>query len=491
MNRSALTPDSHTALPATGLLIGGIWRASSDGTTFDVTDPATGRVIAAVPDATDADLQAAVDAAATALPGWRETPAIERARVLRRAADLVRERSGIIAEIMTGEQGKPLTEALGEIEYAAGFLEWFAGEAERIYGQIVPAPRRGYRIHVLRQGVGVTAAITPWNFPAAMLTRKLGPALAAGCTSVCKPASATPLTAMAICGALQDAGLPDGVVNLVTTRRARAAGSLLLNDPRVRKLSFTGSTEVGRELITMSANGVKRLSLELGGHAPFIVFDDADLDAAVTELVACKFRNAGQACISVNRVYAHASIADELGRRLAVVIGELTVGNGFDSGTEVGPLIDGAAVRRVEQHVDNAVDGGAILRVGGRRLPELGANFYAPTLITDVTDGMRVSQEETFGPVLAVAPFDSEDEAVGRANATPYGLAAYFHTRDYARLIRVSENLEFGIVGANDGRPSSPSAPFGGVKDSGYGREGGAFGIDEYLNVKYVSIGGV
>lgn len=490
-----MTASTARMLPAAvgepGLWIGGAWRAAADGASFDVTDPATGELVATVPDATPADLGAAIDAAAAALPAWRETPAIERARILRRAADLVRERSGEIAEAMTREQGKPLAEARGEIEYAAGFLEWFGGEAERIYGQVVPSARRGTRTLVLRQPVGVTAAITPWNFPAAMLTRKLGPALAAGCTNVCKPASATPLTAIAICRALEDAGVPPGVVNLVTTRRARATAETLLADPRVRKLSFTGSTEVGRELIRLSADGVKRLSLELGGHAPFVVFADADLDLAVTELIACKFRNAGQACISVNRVYAQREIAGELARRLRAAIARLQVGNGLDDGTEIGPLIDTAAVAKVAEHVEDALARGGTLEAGGEPLPQHGPCFYAPTLITGVTPEMLVSHEETFGPLLAVSPFDTEEEAVARANDTDYGLAAYFHTRDYARLLRVAEQLEFGIVGANDGRPSSPSAPFGGVKDSGYGREGGAFGIDEYLDVKYVSIGGM
>jgi succinate-semialdehyde dehydrogenase/glutarate-semialdehyde dehydrogenase len=484
-----------STLPATvgepGLLIGGAWCPAADGATFAVTDPATGALVASVPDATDRDLGAAIDAAADALPAWRATPAIERARILRRAADIVRERGAEIAETMTREQGKPLVEAHGEVEYAAGFLEWFGGEAERVYGQVVPSTRRDTRTLVLRQPVGVTAAITPWNFPAAMLTRKLGPALAAGCTSICKPASATPLTAMAICRAIEDAGAPAGVVNFVTTRRARAAAAALFADARVRKLSFTGSTEVGRELIRLSADGVKRLSLELGGHAPFIVFDDADLDAAVTELVACKFRNAGQACISVNRVYAQRGIAGELAERLATAVAGLHVGSGLDATTQVGPLIDVAAVDKVAEHVDDAVARGASLLVGGERLPQHGTCFYAPTLITDVTPAMLVSHEETFGPLLAVASFDGEDEVIARANDTEYGLAAYFHTRDYARLLRVAERLDFGIVGANDGRPSSPSAPFGGVKASGYGREGGAFGIDEYLDVKYVSIGAV
>jgi succinate-semialdehyde dehydrogenase/glutarate-semialdehyde dehydrogenase len=354
---------------------------------------------------------------------------------------------------------------------------------------VVAASRAGYRVLVLRQPVGVSAAITPWNFPAAMLTRKLGPALAAGCTSVCKPASATPLTAMAICQVLVDAGVPAGVVNLVTTRRARAAADLLMADPRVRKVSFTGSTEVGQYLIRASAAGVKRLSLELGGHAPYLVFADADLDLAVSGLMAAKFRNAGQTCISVNRVYVDRSVAPEFGYRLRAAITSLTVGSGLAPGTQVGPLIDPAAVAKVAEHVEDAVTNGAFLDVGGHPLPELGPTFYTPTLVSGVTPRMLVSREETFGPLVAMSTFDTEDEAIDLANDSPFGLAAYFCTRDYARLLRVAERLDYGIIGANDGAPSSPSAPFGGVKLSGYGREGGAFGIDEYLDVKYVSIG--
>ncbi len=480
-----------TSATYSGLLIQGRWRRAADGSTFAVRNPADGAVVSEVADATDGDVADAIDAAALALPGWRSTPAIERGRVLRRAADLLRGRCSDIADVMTREQGKPLAEGAGELEYAAGFLEWFSGEAERIYGQIVPSPRAGNRILVLRQGVGVTAAITPWNFPAAMLTRKLGPALAAGCTVVCKPASATPLTAMMICAAIEDAGAPPGVVNLITSRRPQVVAQAFLSDDRVRKLSFTGSTEIGRELIRASAGSVKRLSLELGGHAPFVVFDDADLDLAVTELMACKFRNAGQACISVNRVYVQRRVGDELAARLAQAVAELRVGNGLDAGTDVGPLINSAAVDKVAAQVDDALKGGAHLQVGGRRLSELGPNFYAPTLVTGVTPQMLVSREETFGPMLAMTTFEDEDDVLARSNDTEYGLAAYIHTRDYARIFRMSERLDFGIVGVNDGRPSSPSAPFGGMKQSGFGREGGAFGIDEYLDVKYVSIGGV
>ena len=480
-----------TAVPSARLLIGGAWLPASQGATFAVTNPVDGGLVSEVPDATDDDLRAAISAAADAFGPWSRRPAIERARILRRAADLLRERAEDVATVLTAEQGKPLAEARGEVEYAAGFFEWFSGEAERAYGQVVAASRPGYRVLVLRQPVGVTAAITPWNFPAAMLTRKLGPALAAGCTTVCKPASATPLTAIAICQVLVDAGVPAGVVNLVTTRRARAAADVLMADPRVRKVSFTGSTEVGQYLIGASAAGVKRLSLELGGHAPYLVFDDADLDVAVSGLMAAKFRNAGQTCISVNRVYVHRSVVDEFVSRLGEAVKLLAIGNGLAPGTQIGPLIDAAAVAKVAEHVDDAVANGASLEVGGRPLADLGPTFYAPTIVTGVTPGMLVSREETFGPLVAVSTFDSEDEAIELANNSPFGLAAYFCTRDYARLLRVAERLEYGIIGANDGAPSSPSAPFGGMKLSGYGREGGAFGIDDYLDVKYLSIGGV
>ncbi len=476
------------------LLIGAGWREAGDGTRFGVTDPASGRAVGSVPDAGQADVRAAIDAADAALDGWRALPAIERGAVLRRAAGLIRERTTPIAAVMTAEQGKPLAEAAGEVAYAAGFLEWFAGEAERIYGQIVPPSSPDKRVLVLRQPVGVTAAITPWNFPAAMLTRKLGPALAAGCTSVVKPAEATPLTAIEICRALRDAGAPDGVVNLITTSRPAMVGETLMADPRVRKLSFTGSTAVGKQLIRSSADQVKRLSLELGGHAPYIVFDDADLDSAVDQVMASKFRNAGQTCVCANRIYVQRGIHEAFRDALALRTAALVVGAGDRAGVQIGPLIDGRAVEKVRRHVEDAIAHGARLLVGGK-VPEgrefAAGHFYAPTLLDGITTEMVIAQEETFGPVAGLTVFDGEDEAVRLANETPFGLAAYLQTRDYARMFRVAERLEFGIVGVNDGAPSVPSAPFGGVKQSGFGREGGAVGIDEYLDVKYVSIGGI
>ncbi len=476
------------------LLLGGRWVGAEGGSRFEVTNPATGEIVGTVPDASREDVTAAIDAAAAALPAWRSAAAIERGRILRRAADLIRERTSEIAAVMTAEQGKPLAEAAGEVEYAASFFEWFAGEAERVYGQVVPAGNPRNRVLVLRQPVGVTAAITPWNFPAAMMTRKLGPALAAGCTSIVKPASATPLTAALVLRALQDAGLPDGVVNLVTSRSSSMVAATLFSDARVRKVSFTGSTEVGKELIRLSADQVKRLSLELGGHAPYVIFDDADLEQAVDGLVASKFRNAGQTCVCANRAFVQRGVYDEILERLRHKVSALTVGPGDRPGITIGPLIDERAVVHVEGQVHDAVARGARLLAGGERLHggdyARGA-FFAPTLLADVTPDMLISHEETFGPVAAVAPFESEEDAIRMANDSTYGLAAYFHTRDYARLLRVAERLEYGIVGANSGLISSANVPFGGVKESGFGREGGSVGIDEYLDVKYVLIADV
>jgi succinate-semialdehyde dehydrogenase/glutarate-semialdehyde dehydrogenase len=476
------------------LLISGEWRDAHDGARLEVTDPASGAVVGSVPDAGEADVRAAIDAADEALDTWRSRPAIERARVLRGAAELMRERKDGIAHVMTSEQGKPLGEAAGEIEYAASFLEWFAGEAERVYGQVVPAMNDANRVLVLRQPVGVVAAITPWNFPAAMMTRKLGPAMAAGCTSVVKPASATPLTAARVLHAIEDAGAPPGVVNLVTSRASSMVAEVLFDDPRVRKISFTGSTEVGKELIRLSAGHVKRLSLELGGHAPYLIFDDADLDGAVDGLIASKFRNAGQTCVCANRTFVQSGIYDDVVRLLAEKVAAMVVGPGTTDGVTIGPLIDERAVVKVDEHVTDAVRRGAQLLTGGHRLTggdHEGGSFYAPTVLEGITPDMLISTEETFGPVAGVSRFETEEEAIHLANDSVYGLAAYLHTRDYARLLRVAEKLEYGIVGVNSGLISAANVPFGGVKESGYGREGGAFGIDEYLDVKYVLVAGV
>jgi succinate-semialdehyde dehydrogenase/glutarate-semialdehyde dehydrogenase len=476
------------------LLVGGSWIEASGGGRFDVTNPATGEVVGSVPDATAEDVRSAIDAAAAALPEWRSATALSRSRLLRRAADVIRERATDIATTMTVEQGKPLAEAKGEVDYAASFLEWFAGEAERVYGHVVAPQLATNRVMVLRQPVGVTAAITPWNFPAAMMTRKLGPAMAAGCTSIVKPASATPLTAAAVLRAIEDAGVPGGVVNLITTRSSGMVSRELFDEPRVRKVSFTGSTEVGKELIRLSAGQVKRLSLELGGHAPYLIFDDSDLDHAVNQLIASKFRNAGQTCVCANRVYVQRGIYNQVLERLAAKVTKMVVGNGLTDGVTIGPLIDERGIEKAEQHVQDAVAHGARLVTGGSRLNDgdfANGSFFAPTVLDGVTDEMLISREETFGPVAGLAPFDTEDEAIRLANDSIYGLAAYFHTRDYARLLRVAEQLEYGIIGANTGIISAANVPFGGVKESGYGREGGSVGIDEYLDVKYVCIGGV
>ena len=476
------------------LLIGGEWVDAESGDRFDVTNPATGEVVGSVPNASAADVQAAIDAAADALDGWKSLAPIERARVLRRSADLIRERKEEIAAVMTAEQGKPLAEATGEVEYAASFLEWFAGEAERVYGQVVPALNPANRVLVLRQPVGVVAAITPWNFPAAMMTRKLGPAMAAGCTSVVKPASATPLTAALVLRAIEDAGAPPGVVNLVASRSSGMVAETIFADRRVRKISFTGSTEVGKELIRLSAGQVKRLSLELGGHAPYLIFDDADLDEAVEGLIASKFRNAGQTCVCANRTYVQSGIYDDFLARVAEKVARMVVGPGDQAGVTIGPLIDERGVDKAEQHVQDAIERGARLVTGGERLTDgeyARGSFFAPTVLEGVTPEMLICSEETFGPVAGISRFETEEEAIELANDSVYGLCAYFHTRDYARLLRVAEKLEYGIVGANAGIISAANVPFGGVKESGYGREGGSVGIDEYLDVKYVLVAGV
>jgi succinate-semialdehyde dehydrogenase/glutarate-semialdehyde dehydrogenase len=476
------------------LLIGGRWVGAESEERFDVTNPATGEVVGTVPDGSRADVQAAIDAAAGALEGWKALPAVERARVLRRSADLIRERRDEIAAVMTAEQGKPLAEAAGEVEYAANFLEWFGGEAERVYGQVVSAVNPASRVLVLRQPVGVVAAITPWNFPAAMMTRKLGPAMAAGCTSVVKPASATPLTAALVLRAIEDAGAPPGVVNLVTSRSSGMVAETIFGDRRVRKISFTGSTEVGKELIRLSADQVKRLSLELGGHAPYLIFDDADLDEAVDGLIASKFRNAGQTCVCANRTYVQSGVYDEFVSRLADKVTRMVVGPGDRPGVTIGPLIDERGVEKADQHVQDALGRGARLVTGGERLTDgelARGSFYAPTVLEGLTPDMLISSEETFGPVAGLSRFETEEEAIRLANDSVYGLCAYFHTRDYARLLRVAEKLEYGIVGANAGIISAANVPFGGVKESGYGREGGSVGIDEYLDVKYVLVAGV
>ncbi|AUN95039.1 NAD-dependent succinate-semialdehyde dehydrogenase [Pseudazoarcus pumilus] len=469
--------------------VDGEWIAADSGASFDVLDPATRERIGRVPDLGRAETERAIDAAAAALPAWRAKLAGERAAILREWNRLILEAADDLAAIMTAEQGKPLFEARGEIVYAASFVEWFAEEARRIEGEIIPTPAADRRLLVLRQAVGVCAAITPWNFPAAMITRKVAPALAAGCTVVVKPAEQTPLSALALAVLAERAGFPKGVFNVVTGD-APTIGGVLTASPVVRKLSFTGSTEVGRLLMEQCAPTLKKLSMELGGNAPFIVFDDADLDQAVKGAISSKFRNTGQTCVCANRLYVQAGVYDEFAHRLAEAVGKLRIGAGFEDGVHIGPLIDDAAVEKVESHVSDALAHGARAILGGARHAR-GGTFFEPTVLTGVTPAMRVAREETFGPVAPLFRFESEEEVLRMANDTEYGLAAYFFTRDVGRVFRVAEALEFGIVSANTGVFSSAVFPFGGIKQSGFGREGARAGIEEYLEMKSLCIGGV
>jgi len=467
--------------------VGGDWRGAASGATVDVTNPADGAVLCSVPRMAAADVAGATAAAAAALPAWRGQTAAHRAGILRRWFNLMRENQDDLAALMTAEQGKPLAEAKGEIAYAASFLEWFAEEGKRVYGETIPPHQPDKRIVVLRQPVGVTAAITPWNFPAAMITRKAAPALAAGCTMVVKPASQTPLSALALAVLAERAGVPGGVFN-VLTGGGREVGGALATDGTVRKLTFTGSTEVGKELMARCAGNVKKLSLELGGNAPFIVFDDADLEAAVDGAMLCKFRNTGQTCVCANRIYVQDGVYEKFAAALAERVAALTVGDGFTAGVAQGPLIDEAALAKVEEHVADATGRGATLLAGGAR-HELGGTFYQPTVLGGVTSDMKIAGEETFGPVAPLFRFRDEGEALAMANDTPFGLAAYFYSRDLGRVWRVAEGLESGIVGINTGIISTEVAPFGGVKESGIGREGSRLGLDEFLEVKYLCMG--
>jgi succinate-semialdehyde dehydrogenase/glutarate-semialdehyde dehydrogenase len=472
--------------------VGGTWIESDSGETFPVLDPATGHELARVPRLGAAETRRAIDAARAAYPGWRNTLAKERARILRRWADLMLERRDDLALLLTSEQGKPLGESRMEIEYAASFLEWFGEEAKRVYGDTIPTYLQDRRVVVTKEPVGVTAGITPWNFPAAMITRKAAPAIAAGCTMVLKPAEQTPLSALAVAKLAEEAGLPAGVLNVVTGNAddAPAIGAELTSNPIVRKLGFTGSTAVGKLLMEQCARQVKKVSLELGGNAPFIVFDDADLDEAVAGALLCKYRNSGQTCISANRILVQDSVHDEFLRRLTEAVTGLKVGAGTEPDVSVGPLIDDQALAKVERHVADAVAGGAELVAGGSR-HERGHTFFQPTVLSGVTASMAMTSEETFGPVAGIGRFAAEKEAIEVANNTPYGLAAYFYSRDVGRIWRVSEALEYGIVGINTGFISTEVAPFGGMKESGIGREGSKYGIDEWLELKYLAMGGV
>ena len=467
--------------------INGSWVGTP---TMPVLDKATGDLIGRVPEMGATETTAAIDAAAIAFKTWSKVLAKDRSRILRRWYELIIAHTDELALLLTKEQGKPLAEARAEVVYGAGFVEFFAEEAKRVYGETIPTHKADARILVTREPIGVVAAITPWNFPVAMITRKVCPAIAAGCTAVVKPAEDTPLCALALAELAERAGLPKGVFNVVTARDPIPVGAVMTSDPRVRLVTFTGSTEVGKILMRQSASTVKKMALELGGNAPFIVFDDADLDRAVAGAMASKVRNAGQTCVCANRILVQAGVYDAFAEKLALEVAKIKVGSGIDAGVTQGPLINEAAISKVQEHIADAVSGGAKIVAGGKRHGSKG-NFFSPTILTGVTPAMKISREETFGPVAPLFRFDTEDEAIAMANDTPFGLAAYFFTRDLARAFRVGEALEFGIVGVNEGLTSTEFAPFGGVKESGLGREGSHHGLEEFLELKYMLLGGL
>src|SRR5712671_4524362 len=469
--------------------VDGAWVGARSGATIPVDDPATGAIIGTVPRLSAIETREAIDAAARAFPSWRQKTAKERAAVLRRWFDLMIAHQDDLARLMTTEQGKPLRESLGEVAYAASFIEWFGEEAKRVYGDTIPGHQPDKRLLVIKQPIGVVACITPWNFPLAMITRKAGPAIASGCTVVLKPASQTPFSALALAELAERAGVPPGVFNVITGS-ATEIGAELTSNPIVRKLSFTGSTETGKLLMAQCASTVKKLSLELGGNAPFIVFDDADLDAAVEGAIASKYRNTGQTCVCANRLLIQDSVYDKFAAKLADAVKKLKPAPGGEAGATQGPLIDDRAVQKVEQHISDATAKGARVLVGGKR-HALGGRFFEPTILVDVTPAMAVAREETFGPVAPLFRFKTEDEAIALANDTEFGLAAYFYGRDVGRIWRVAEALEYGIVGINTGIISTEVAPFGGVKESGLGREGSKYGLEEFLEIKYLCLGGI
>ncbi|MEG1468699.1 MAG: NADP-dependent succinate-semialdehyde dehydrogenase [Hafnia sp.] len=467
--------------------IQGKWCDAESKKTIEVTNPSNAQLLGTVPKMGANETRTAIEAANQALPAWRALTAKERATILRRWFDLMMANQDDLAKLMTLEQGKPLAEAKGEIAYAASFIEWFAEEGKRIYGDTIPGHQADKRLIVIKQPIGVTAAITPWNFPAAMITRKAGPALAAGCTMVLKPASQTPFSALALAELAQRAGIPDGVFNVVTGS-ASEVGNELTGNPLVRKLSFTGSTEIGRQLMQQCAKDIKKVSLELGGNAPFIVFDDADLDKAVDGALASKFRNAGQTCVCANRLYVQDGVYDVFAKKLQAAVEKLTLGDGLAQGVTTGPLIDEKAVAKVKEHIEDALSKGARIITGGQP-HELGGNFFQPTILVDVPASAKVAKEETFGPLAPLFRFKDEADVVAQANDTEFGLAAYFYARDLSRVFRVGEALEYGIVGINTGIISNEVAPFGGIKASGLGREGSKYGIEDYLEIKYMCIG--
>jgi len=480
---------SDKALLKTKAYIDGKWVDGDDGSTFSVTNPATGESIAEVASCGTAETRRAIEAAAAALITWRKLSAKARSAILRKWYNLMMDAQDDLGQILTAEQGKPLAEARGEVAYGASYIEWFAEEGKRLYGDTIPAPDGSKRVIVIKQPVGVVACITPWNFPNAMLTRKIAPALAAGCTVVCKPANATPLSAFAFVELAERAGVPAGVINIVAGRTAEIGAEMTAN-PTVRKLTFTGSTPVGKKLMAACSATVKRTSMELGGNAPFIVFDDADLDAAVPGALMCKFRNAGQTCVCANRILVQESIYDEFAERLRAATAELKLGEGTTEGVTMGPLINAGAASNVMDFIRDALDKGANVIAGGNR-SDLGSCFVEPTILTNVTDDMRVFREEIFGPVAPLFKFKTEEEAIAMANDTPFGLACYFYSRDIGRIWRVAEGLEYGIVGINEGIISNEMAPFGGVKESGQGREGSKYGLDDYTEIKYMCMGGI
>jgi len=469
--------------------IDGEWVDAISRATIRVTNPANGEVIGTVPKMGAEETRRAIEAADRALPAWRAKTAKERAQILRRWFDLLMANQEDLAALMTAEQGKPLAEAKGEIAYAAAFIEWFGEEGKRVYGDTIPSHGADKRIVVIKEPIGVCAAITPWNFPAAMITRKCGPALAAGCTMVLKPATATPYSALALCELAERAGVPKGVFSCVTGGATEIGGEMTSN-PTVRKLTFTGSTEIGKLLMEQCAGTVKKVSLELGGNAPFIVFDDADIEMAVRGAIASKYRNAGQTCVCANRILVQDGVYDAFTKQLAAAAGAMKVADGFEPGAVIGPLIDMKAVEKVEAHIGDALKKGAKIVIGGKR-SALGGSFFEPTVLTDVTTDMLITREETFGPVAPLYRFKTEAEAIRMANDTEFGLAAYFYSRDIGRIWRVAEALEYGIVGINEGIISTEIAPFGGMKESGIGREGSHYGIDEFLEVKYLCMGGI